>query len=63
VLAHLITEPELSAAMALDATLDPDLDDDRLVAALAYEAAPDSAHHCWIPARRRPSAGAALPIA
>jgi hypothetical protein len=63
VLAHLITEPELSAAMALDATLDPDPEAERLLAALAYEAAPDCAHHCWIPARRRPSAGAALPIA
>jgi hypothetical protein len=63
VLAHLITEPELSAAMALDATLEADPEAERLVAALAYEAAPDSGHHCWIPARRRPTAGVALPLA
>ena len=61
-LAHLITEPELSAAMAFDATLEADVDEDRLIAALAYEAAPESAD-CWIPARRRPTAGVALPIA
>ena len=62
-LAHLITEPELSAAMALDATLAADLDEERLVAALAYEAAPDSSDRCWIPARRRPTAAVALPLA
>jgi hypothetical protein len=63
VLAHLITEPELSMAGPLDATLEPSFDDERFVAALAYEAAPDSADRCWIPARRRPNAGAALPLA
>ena len=63
VLAHLVTEPELSVAGPLDATLEADLDDERLLAALAYEAAPDSAHRCWIPARRRPNAAGALPIA
>ena len=62
-LAHLITEPELSVAMALDDTLDHDPDSERLLAALAYEAAPEPSHRCWIPARRRPTAGVALPIA
>ena len=63
-LAHLITEPELSVAGPLDITLAFDPADERvLAAALAYEAAPDSAHGCWIPARRRVSAGVALPLA
>jgi hypothetical protein len=61
VLAHLITEPELSMAAPLDATLDFDADDERdLAAALAYDAVPDCAER-WIPARRRPGGG--LPLA
>jgi hypothetical protein len=61
VLAHLITEPGLSTAGPLDATLAFDTDDERdLAAALAYDAAPDCAER-WIPARRRPSGG--LPLA
>ena len=62
-LAYLMTEPELSPDGPLDESLDLGPDDDRLIAVLAYEAAPDSSHRCWIPARRRPNAGAALPIA
>jgi hypothetical protein len=63
VLAHLITEPELSTAGPLDATLAFDAaDESALAAALAHEAAPDSADRCWIPARRRLSAGVALPL-
>jgi hypothetical protein len=62
VLAHLITEPELSTAGPLDATLESELDDERLLAGVAYDAAPDGGG-CWIPARRRPSAGLALPLA
>jgi hypothetical protein len=61
-LAYLITEPELATAGPLDATLDVAPGDESLLAALAYEAAPDSADRCWIPARRRPNAGAALPL-
>jgi hypothetical protein len=49
VLVHLITEPELSAAVPLGVTLAADLDEERLGAALAYEAAPDSAHRCSVP--------------
>jgi hypothetical protein len=64
VLAHLITEPRLSTAGPLDDTLAFDADDERaLAAALAYEAAPDVADCCWIPARRRPNAGTALALA
>lgn len=62
-LAYLMTEPELLLDGPLDDTLDFGPDDDGLIAALAYEAAPDSSHRCWIPARRRPSAGVALPLA
>ena len=63
-LAYLVNEPELSAAGPLDAALDFDPDDERdLAAALAYEAAPGCGDACWIPARRRPSDGAALPLA
>jgi hypothetical protein len=61
VLAHLITEPALSTAGPLDATLDFDQQDERdLAAALAYDAVPACAER-WIPARRRP--GGALPVA
>jgi hypothetical protein len=63
VLAHLITEPALATAGPLDDTLDLGPTDEPLLAALAYEAAPDSADRCWIPARRRPSAGVAVPLA
>jgi hypothetical protein len=63
VLAHLITEPELSAARPLDPTLDAAFEDDRVLAALAYEAAPAGADRCWVPTRRRPNAAAAVPIA
>ena len=60
-LAHLITEPALSTAGPLDATLDFSADDERdLAAALAYEAVPECAER-WIPARRRPGGG--LPVA
>jgi hypothetical protein len=62
VLAYLITEPELSVDGPLDDTLDLVPDDERLLAALAYEAA-DSADRRWIPARRRPNAGVAVPVA
>ena len=62
VLAYLITEPELSIAGPLDHTLDVAPDDERLLAALAYEAAP-GVERCWLPARRRPIAAAGLPIA
>ena len=62
-LAYLMTEPELVLDGPLDDTLDLGPDDDGLIAALAYEAAPDSSHRCWIPARRRPNAGVALPLA
>ena len=58
VLAHLITEPELSTAGPLDATLAAELDDDYL-AALAYEAE----DRLWIPSRRRRCVCAALPLA
>jgi hypothetical protein len=62
VLAHLVTEPALSTAGPLDATLDFDPDDAHdLEAALAYEAAPDIADRCWIPTRCRPGGG--LPVA
>jgi hypothetical protein len=60
VLAHLITEPQLSTAGPLDATLEFDADDEReLAAALAYEAVPDCAER-WIPARRRVGGGLSL---
>ena len=49
-LAYLITEPQLSPDGPLDDTLEIVPDEDALIAALAYEAAPDSAHRCWIPA-------------
>jgi hypothetical protein len=61
VLAHLVTEPALSTAGPLDATLDFDPDDARdLEAALACEAVPDCAER-WIPTRCRPGGG--LPVA
>ena len=43
-LAYLMTEPELVLDGPLDESLDLGPDDDGLIAALAYEAAPDSAH-------------------
>jgi hypothetical protein len=46
VLAHLITEPQLSTPGPLDPTLDAAFEDDRLLAALAYEAAPAGADRC-----------------
>ncbi len=60
-LAHLITEPALSTAGPLDATLAFDTGDERdLAAALAYEAAPDWPER-WTPSRRRP--GGSRPLA
>ena len=63
-LAHLITEPELSTAGPLDATLAADLDveDASCLAALAYEAAPGFEDPLWLPERRR-RAYRALPLA
>ena len=63
VLAYLVTEPELAVDGPLDDTLDLAPDDGPLLAALAYEAAPDSADRRWIPARRRPTASMAVPVA
>jgi len=63
VLAYLITEPELAMDGPLDATLGLAPDDAALLAALAYEAALECTNRCWIPARRRPSAVLAVPVA
>ena len=62
-LAYLITEPELSTAGPLDATLAVDPDEERFLAALAYEAAQGVDERRWIPARRRPTVVAALRLA
>lgn len=51
-LAHLVTEPELSTAGPLDDTLDVDVDEERIAAALAYDAAPHAPSPCWTPVRR-----------
>jgi hypothetical protein len=63
VLAYLISEPELSTAGPLDDTLDVDHQEASLIGALAYDAAPHADDHRWIPARRRPSTTAAVPLA
>jgi hypothetical protein len=61
VLAYLITEPELSSAGPLDATLAVRADEAPPWAALAYAGAPDPDDPRWIPAgRRRPAPGVPL---
>lgn len=62
-LAYLITEPELATAGPLDPTLEVPDHDEPLLAALAYEAAPDIEDGRWIPVRRRPTVGVAVPLA
>jgi hypothetical protein len=62
-LAYLITEPELSTAGPLDATLDAEVSDERFLAQLAYEATGGTEERRWLPSRRRPSACGAEPLA
>jgi len=63
VLAYLVDQVDLSTAAPLDLTPGLAGGQETALAALAYEAAPDSADRRWIPSRRRPSAGAAVPLA